>query len=125
MYIYHVLINALRAHRIHINLSTIFYTHVEDSPTKTIYTRHYMQAHTHMHARTHTYTDEIIREPKDKTHSAERASREERFSRVVSRMAPAGSLLSVPRRFTSVCSYSLYASVQQQKYNIMQSINAK
>ena len=30
MYIYHALINALSAHIIHINLDTIFYTHVED-----------------------------------------------------------------------------------------------
>ena len=37
MYIYHALINALRAHMIHINLHMIFYTHVEHSPTKTIY----------------------------------------------------------------------------------------
>ena len=34
MYIYHALINALSAHMIHINLSMIFYTHVEHSPTK-------------------------------------------------------------------------------------------
>ena len=34
MYIYHALINALGARIIHINLNTIFYTHVEDSPTK-------------------------------------------------------------------------------------------
>ena len=37
MYIYHALINALSAHMIHINLHVIFYTHVEHSPTKTIY----------------------------------------------------------------------------------------
>ena len=37
MYIYHALINALSAHMIHINLNMIFYTHVEHSPTKTIY----------------------------------------------------------------------------------------
>ena len=37
MYIYHALINALSAHMIHINLYMIFYTHVEHSPTKTIY----------------------------------------------------------------------------------------
>ena len=37
MYIYHALINALGAHMIHINLNTIFYTPVEDSPTETIY----------------------------------------------------------------------------------------
>ena len=49
MYIYHVLINALRAHMIHINLNAIFYTHVEHSPTETIYTKHYMEKHTHMH----------------------------------------------------------------------------
>ena len=36
MYIYHALINALSAHMIHINLNTIFYTHVQHSPTKTI-----------------------------------------------------------------------------------------
>ena len=29
MYIYRALINALNAHVIHINLNTIFYTHVE------------------------------------------------------------------------------------------------
>ena len=37
MYIYHVLFNALSAYMIHINLNTIFYTHAEHSPTKTIY----------------------------------------------------------------------------------------
>ena len=41
MYIYHVLINALNAHMIHINLNMIFYTHVEHSPTKTIYIKYY------------------------------------------------------------------------------------
>ena len=44
------LINALRAQIIHINLNTIFYTHVEDSPTKTIYIRH------NIHTQTHTLT---------------------------------------------------------------------
>ena len=44
MYIYHALINALSAHIIHrpINLNTIFYTDADDSPTKTIYIRHYI-----------------------------------------------------------------------------------
>ena len=32
MYIYYALINALSAHMIHINLNTIFYTHVEHLP---------------------------------------------------------------------------------------------
>ena len=41
MYIYHALINALNAHMIHINLNMIFYTHVEHSPTKTIYIKYY------------------------------------------------------------------------------------
>ena len=41
MYIYHVLINALSAHMRHINLNMIFYTHVEHSPTKTIYIKYY------------------------------------------------------------------------------------
>ena len=35
------LINALSAHMIHINLNMIFYTHVEQSPTKTIYIKYY------------------------------------------------------------------------------------
>ena len=39
MYIYHALISALSAHMIHINLNTIFYAHVEHSPTKTVYLR--------------------------------------------------------------------------------------
>ena len=43
MYIYHALINAQNVHIIHINLNTIFYTHVEDSPTNTVYTRHYIK----------------------------------------------------------------------------------
>ena len=41
MYIYHVLINAMSAHVIHINLNMIFYTHVEHSPTKTISIKYY------------------------------------------------------------------------------------
>ena len=41
MYIYHALINALSAHMIQINLNMIFYTHVEHSPTKTIYIKYY------------------------------------------------------------------------------------
>ena len=40
MYMSHALINALSAHIIQINLNTIFYMNVEDSPTKTIYIRH-------------------------------------------------------------------------------------
>ena len=35
MYAYHALINALGAHVIHLNLTAIFYIHVERSPTKT------------------------------------------------------------------------------------------
>ena len=34
MYIYYAHIDALSAHMIHVNLNTIFYTHVEYSPTK-------------------------------------------------------------------------------------------
>ena len=47
MYIYHVLINALRADMMYNNLNTVFYTHVEHSPTKTMYIRYYMETHTH------------------------------------------------------------------------------
>ena len=43
MYIYHVLINALSIHKIHINLSMILYTHAEHSPTKTTHTKHHME----------------------------------------------------------------------------------
>ena len=56
MYIYHALINALSVHIIHINLNTISYTHVVDSPTKTVYIRYYMETHTHTHTHTHTMT---------------------------------------------------------------------
>ena len=61
MYIYHALINALSAHMIHINLNMILYTHVEHSPTKTIYIKYYKKnnikthyKHTHTHAHAHT-----------------------------------------------------------------------
>jgi len=43
MYIYHALLNALRAHMMHINLNMIFYTHAEHSPTKTIYIKSYIK----------------------------------------------------------------------------------
>ena len=36
----HVLINALSAHMIHINLNTLVYTHVEHTPTKTSYIKY-------------------------------------------------------------------------------------
>ena len=53
MYIYYALINALSTHVIHINLNMIFYTHVEHSPTKTIYIKYYTEKQTH--TRTHTH----------------------------------------------------------------------
>ena len=63
MYIYHALINTLSAHMIHINLNIIFYTHVQHSPTKTIYIKYYKKtnkqkrtSHTRARARTHTHT---------------------------------------------------------------------
>ena len=58
MYVYHALINTLSAHMIHINLNTIFYTHVEHSPTKTIYIKYYMDKYTQTctHTRTHAHT---------------------------------------------------------------------
>ena len=43
MYIYHVVIDALSVHMIHINLNTILYIHVEHSPAKTIYRKYYME----------------------------------------------------------------------------------
>ena len=61
MYIYHALINALGTHMIHIHLNMIFYTHVEHSPTKTIYIKYYkiLKKCTHTHTQcphTHTLT---------------------------------------------------------------------
>ena len=56
MFIYHVLINALSAHMIHINLNMIFYTHVKHSPTKTIYIKYYIKKKCTTHAHTHTHT---------------------------------------------------------------------
>ena len=64
MYIYHALINTLSAHMIHINLNMVFYTHVEHSPTKTIYIKYYTKTkqqksttNTHTHTHTHTHND--------------------------------------------------------------------
>ena len=60
MYIYHALINALSAHMIHINLNMIFYTHVEHSPTKTIYIKYYTKQNKKVHYKhtdTHTHND--------------------------------------------------------------------
>ena len=60
MYIYHVLINPLSTHMIHINLNMIFYTHVERSPstpTKTdnLHKVLYRKTNTHYtHTRSHT-----------------------------------------------------------------------
>ena len=57
MYICHVLINAMSAHMIHINLNMIFYTHVEHSPTKTIYIKYYKKIYKKTHYKhTHTHT---------------------------------------------------------------------
>ena len=61
MYLYHALINVLTAHTVHINLNTIFYTHAEHSPTKTIYIRYYMETHKHTRARAHTHTMTIAK----------------------------------------------------------------
>ena len=55
MYMDHAFINALSAHIIHINLNTIFCTYVDDSPTETIYIKHYMETHTHTHTHTHPH----------------------------------------------------------------------
>ena len=49
MYTYHALIYALSAHMIHINLNMIFYTHVEHSPTKTIYIKYYKSTYVLVH----------------------------------------------------------------------------
>ena len=51
-----MLINALSALMIPINLNTMFYTHGENSPTKTVYISYYMETHTHTNTHTHTHT---------------------------------------------------------------------
>ena len=54
MNIYHVLINALSTHMIHINLNTIFYTHIEHSPSyqNNLHKVFYRKSHTHTHIHT-------------------------------------------------------------------------
>ena len=49
MYIYHTLITALNTHMIHIDLNTIFYTHVEHSLAKAISVKLLYGEHTHTH----------------------------------------------------------------------------
>ena len=56
MYTYPALINALSAHIIHINLNTVLYTHVDHSPTKTVYIKYYTEKQTYAHTHTHTHT---------------------------------------------------------------------
>ena len=56
IHIHHALINAVSAHMIHINLNTIFYTHVEHLPKQFTYKVLYGNAHTHERAHAHTYT---------------------------------------------------------------------
>ena len=46
MYFYHALFDTLSAHLIHINLNTIFYTHMEQSPTNANYIKYYMMQKT-------------------------------------------------------------------------------
>ena len=53
MYIYHALINALSSHMIHINLNMLFYTHVEHSPTKTVYIKYYIKKQKQKKSTTH------------------------------------------------------------------------
>ena len=62
MYIHHVLINKLGTHMMHINLNTIFYTHVEHNPTKTIYIRYYNLYMQYGNTHTHTMSRMTIAE---------------------------------------------------------------
>ena len=53
----------------------IFYTHVEHSPTKTIYIRYYMETHTHTH--THSLTIVFVnweKKGKNVVHAAQRCT---------------------------------------------------
>ena len=77
MHIYHALINALSAHMIHINLNMIFYTHVEHSPTKTIYIKYYTKKQQQQQPKTNKKTKQKKKTPKKqkKTPSAWSLSR--------------------------------------------------
>ena len=60
MYIYHALINTLSTHMLHINLNMIFCSHVEHSPTKTIYIKYYTKNKNKTHYKhTHTHTPSL------------------------------------------------------------------
>ena len=63
-----MLINALSALMIPINLNTMFYTHGENSPTKTVYISYHMETHTHTHKHTHTHTMTVVEEEKESSH---------------------------------------------------------
>ena len=74
MYIYHALIYALSAYMIHINLNIIFCTHVEHSPTKTVYIKYYTHTHTHTHTNalhTHTMTVAVSEEDLADSHGTQ------------------------------------------------------
>ena len=43
IYIYHALIDVLNVHMVHVNLKTIFYTHVEQGPTNAIHLKYYLK----------------------------------------------------------------------------------
>ena len=49
MYIYHALISVLSTHMIHINLNTIFYTHLAQSHQNNLHKVLYENTHTHTH----------------------------------------------------------------------------
>ena len=53
MYIYHALINAMRAHIIHIHPKQDIYTHTVHSPTKTIYIKYYTKKIQQQNKKTH------------------------------------------------------------------------
>ena len=76
-YICHVRISALSTHMIHINLNTIYYTHVEQSPINAFYRKYYMKQKTetqliqtiytyvtlmctHTHRLVHTHTNRVL-----------------------------------------------------------------
>jgi len=69
MYIYHVFINALSAHMIHINLNMIFYTHVEHSPTKTIDIKYYKNTTKTLHTHTTTTTTTTTKQKQKTLHT--------------------------------------------------------
>ena len=118
MYSYLVL-NTLSAYMVHINLNAIFYTHVEHSPTKTIYIRYYMEkqtlthvhiAHVRAHTDTHTHTHTRCNEFKQVCHWSLLAHNRQQWSQKASCFKGAHNRvgLGMIQTLKPCCTWSVY-----------------